>query len=104
MSGSMSTRFRGNPPASWTAQTVTEPSFSRGTTTVVRRDGREPLGLGAAIGMMMTERGLAAPSTGGEAVAGVRGARERVGKWLRPGFRVRGSRSPWWWCTESRGQ
>ncbi|MFF3731239.1 hypothetical protein ACFYXM_13205 [Streptomyces sp. NPDC002476] len=29
----------------------------RRSTAVVRRDGREPLGLGAAIGMMMTERG-----------------------------------------------
>ncbi|WP_374120565.1 DciA family protein [Streptomyces sp. AN091965] len=37
----------------------------RRTTTVVRRDGRGPLGLGAAIGMMMTERGLAAPAAGG---------------------------------------
>ncbi len=37
----------------------------RRTTTVVRRDGREPLGLGSAIGMMMTERGMAAPAAGG---------------------------------------
>ncbi|MEU5161217.1 hypothetical protein AB0G74_16645 [Streptomyces sp. NPDC020875] len=37
----------------------------RRTTTAVRRDGREPLGLGAAIGMMMTERGLVAPAAGG---------------------------------------
>ncbi|MES9592321.1 hypothetical protein ABZ776_28075 [Streptomyces sp. NPDC007076] len=28
----------------------------RRTSTAVRRDGREPLGLGAAIGMMMTEQ------------------------------------------------
>lgn len=31
----------------------------------LRRDGREPLGLGTAIGMMMTERGLVAPAAGG---------------------------------------
>ncbi|MFD5557835.1 DUF721 domain-containing protein [Streptomyces sp. NPDC127068] len=41
----------------------------RRTTTAVRRDGREPLGLGAAIGMMMTERGLAAPTAGGTVLA-----------------------------------
>ncbi|MGW2599997.1 DUF721 domain-containing protein [Streptomyces klenkii] len=41
----------------------------RRTGTVVRRDGREPLGLGAAIGMMMTERGLAAPAAGGSVLA-----------------------------------
>ncbi|MFJ9690354.1 DUF721 domain-containing protein [Streptomyces bacillaris] len=41
----------------------------RRTTTVVRRDGREPLGLGAAIGMMMTERGMAAPVAGGNVLA-----------------------------------
>ncbi|MFD4577268.1 DciA family protein [Streptomyces sp. NPDC058417] len=41
----------------------------RRTTTAVRRDGREPLGLGAAIGMMMTERGLAAPAAGGSVLA-----------------------------------
>ncbi|MBK3643692.1 DciA family protein [Streptomyces sp. MBT33] len=41
----------------------------RRTTTVVRRDGREPLGLGAAIGMMMTERGLVAPAAGGSVLA-----------------------------------
>ncbi|MGW1328181.1 DUF721 domain-containing protein [Streptomyces antibioticus] len=38
-------------------------------TTVVRRDGREPLGLGAAIGMMMTERGMVAPAAGGSVLA-----------------------------------
>ncbi len=38
-------------------------------TTVVRRDGREPLGLGAAIGMMMTERGMVAPAAGGTVLA-----------------------------------
>jgi Dna[CI] antecedent, DciA len=36
---------------------------------VVRRDGREPLGLGAAITMMMTERGMAAPAAGGSVLA-----------------------------------
>ncbi|MFF3735188.1 DciA family protein [Streptomyces sp. NPDC002476] len=35
------------------------------TGTAVRRGGREPLGLGAAISMMMTERGLVAPAAGG---------------------------------------
>ncbi|MFF5131012.1 DciA family protein [Streptomyces syringium] len=35
----------------------------------VRRDGREPLGLGAAIGMMMTERGMVAPAAGGSVLA-----------------------------------
>jgi hypothetical protein len=35
----------------------------------VRRDGREPLGLAAAIGMMMTERGLVAPAAGGSVLA-----------------------------------
>ncbi|MFJ3402165.1 DUF721 domain-containing protein [Streptomyces microflavus] len=39
------------------------------TTTVVRREGREPLGLGSAIGMMMTERGMAAPAAGGSVLA-----------------------------------
>ncbi|MER7826956.1 DUF721 domain-containing protein [Streptomyces sp. NPDC096097] len=37
----------------------------RRTTPVVRHDGREPLGLGPAIGMMMTERGMVAPAAGG---------------------------------------
>ncbi|MGW5401380.1 DUF721 domain-containing protein [Streptomyces sp. NPDC003952] len=41
----------------------------RRTTTVVRRDGREPLGLGSAIGMMMTERGMVAPAAGGSVLA-----------------------------------
>ncbi|MFE9637021.1 DUF721 domain-containing protein [Streptomyces sp. NPDC006463] len=41
----------------------------RRTTTVVRRDGREPLGLGAAIGLMMTERGMVAPAAGGSVLA-----------------------------------
>src|SRR4051812_49427464 len=41
----------------------------RRTRQSVRRDGREPLGLGAAIGMMMTERGLVAPAAGGSILA-----------------------------------
>ncbi|RPK23539.1 hypothetical protein EES37_37930 [Streptomyces sp. ADI91-18] len=41
----------------------------RRTTTGVRRDGREPLGLGAAIGMMMTERGMVTPAAGGSVLA-----------------------------------
>ncbi|WP_274919466.1 DciA family protein [Streptomyces sp. WZ-12] len=41
----------------------------RRTTAAVRRDGREPLGLGAAIGMMMTERGMVAPAAGGSVLA-----------------------------------
>ncbi|MEU2149949.1 MULTISPECIES: DciA family protein [Streptomyces] len=41
----------------------------RRTTTVVRRDGREPLGLGSAISRMMTERGMAAPAVGGNVLA-----------------------------------
>ncbi|MEW2070989.1 DUF721 domain-containing protein [Streptomyces sp. NPDC007346] len=41
----------------------------RRTGTVVRREGREPLGLGSAIGMMMTERGMATPAAGGNVLA-----------------------------------
>lgn len=41
----------------------------RRTGTAVRRDGREPLGLGAAISMMLTERGLVAPAAGGSVLA-----------------------------------
>ncbi|MFI1067025.1 DUF721 domain-containing protein [Streptomyces spororaveus] len=41
----------------------------RRTTTVVRRDGREPLGLGSAIGQMLTERGMVAPAAGGSILA-----------------------------------
>lgn len=41
----------------------------RPTTTAVRRDGREPLGLGSAIGVMMTERGMTAPAAGGSVLA-----------------------------------
>ncbi|WP_331756913.1 DUF721 domain-containing protein (plasmid) [Streptomyces anulatus] len=48
---------------------VTRQKPKRRTTTVVRRDGREPLGLGSAIGMMMTECGMAAPAAGGSVLA-----------------------------------
>lgn len=41
----------------------------RRTGTAVRRDGREPLGLGAAIGMMMTERAMVTPAAGGSVLA-----------------------------------
>ncbi|OLO25429.1 hypothetical protein PZ61_0237685 [Streptomyces sp. MNU77] len=41
----------------------------RTTTTAVRREGREPLGLGSAIGMMMTERGMTVPAAGGSVLA-----------------------------------
>ncbi|WP_241847761.1 DciA family protein [Streptomyces sp. CB02009] len=41
----------------------------RRTGTAVRPDGREPLGLGVAISMMMTERGLVAPAAGGSVLA-----------------------------------
>ncbi|MFF3863642.1 DUF721 domain-containing protein [Streptomyces sp. NPDC002209] len=41
----------------------------RRTTTVVRGDGREPLGLGSAISQMMTERGMVAPAAGGSVLA-----------------------------------
>ncbi|MFF7365017.1 DUF721 domain-containing protein [Streptomyces sp. NPDC008125] len=41
----------------------------RRTTTVVRRDGREPLGLGSAISRMLTERGMTAPAVGGSVLA-----------------------------------
>ncbi|MFF3981091.1 hypothetical protein ACWGNF_09670 [Streptomyces sp. NPDC055808] len=41
----------------------------RRTGTTVRRDGREPLGLGAAITTMMTERGMVAPAAGGSVLA-----------------------------------
>ncbi|MFE6813533.1 DciA family protein [Streptomyces sp. NPDC057675] len=46
---------------------TTKPKRRTGTT--LRRDGREPLGLGAAITMMMTERGLATPAAGGSVLA-----------------------------------
>ncbi|MGW1466573.1 DUF721 domain-containing protein [Streptomyces sp. NPDC002308] len=41
----------------------------RCTTTVVRRDGREPLGLGSAISRMLTECGMTAPAAGGSVLA-----------------------------------
>ncbi|MFC9035399.1 hypothetical protein [Streptomyces arboris] len=41
----------------------------RRTGTVVPRGGREPLGLGAAIGMMMAERGMSGPAAGGSILA-----------------------------------
>ncbi|MFF6794318.1 DciA family protein [Streptomyces filamentosus] len=41
----------------------------RPRTRTVPRDGRDPLGLGAAISMMMTERGLVAPAAGGSVLA-----------------------------------
>ncbi|MFB7355992.1 DciA family protein [Streptomyces gardneri] len=41
----------------------------RRTSTTLRRDGREPLGLGAAISMMMTKCGLVAPAAGGSVLA-----------------------------------
>ncbi|MFD4341768.1 DUF721 domain-containing protein [Streptomyces anulatus] len=41
----------------------------RRTTTAVRCDGREPLGLGSAINWMMTERGMTAPAAGGSVLA-----------------------------------
>ncbi|WP_331720690.1 DciA family protein (plasmid) [Streptomyces sp. NBC_01178] len=41
----------------------------RRTTTVVSRDGREPLGLGSAISRMLTERGMVAPAAGGSILA-----------------------------------
>ncbi|MDW8478405.1 DciA family protein [Streptomyces scabiei] len=41
----------------------------RSRTQVVRRNGREPLGLGTAITMMMTERGMVAPAAGGSVLA-----------------------------------
>ncbi|MFF8604053.1 hypothetical protein ACF065_33685 [Streptomyces sp. NPDC015232] len=46
---------------------TTKPKRRTGAT--LRRDGREPLGLGAAITMMMTERGLVAPAAGGSVLA-----------------------------------
>ncbi|CAD5920369.1 protein of unknown function [Streptomyces sp. KY75] len=53
----------GAPSTAWLS------SHQRRATTVVRRDGREPLGPGSAIGMMMTERGMAAPAVGGRVLA-----------------------------------
>ncbi len=47
----------------------------RRATTVVRRDGRELLGLGSAINRMMTERGMAAPTAGGSVLPRSRSCR-----------------------------
>jgi hypothetical protein len=41
----------------------------RRTGAALRHDGREPLGLGAAISMMMTERGMVTPAAGGSVLA-----------------------------------
>jgi septal ring factor EnvC (AmiA/AmiB activator) len=41
----------------------------RRTGQVVRREGPEPLVLGSAISMMMTERGMVAPAAGGSVLA-----------------------------------
>ncbi|MFE3126693.1 hypothetical protein ACFXHD_25080 [Streptomyces hydrogenans] len=49
----------------------------RRTGTSLRRDGREPLGPGAAISMMMTECGLVAPAAGGPRRQGASGIRDR---------------------------
>ncbi|WP_413105544.1 DUF721 domain-containing protein [Streptomyces sp. Inha503] len=43
--------------------------LKRRTGQVVRRGGREPLGLGTAITSMMTERGMVAPAAGGGVLA-----------------------------------
>ncbi|MEU5443714.1 hypothetical protein [Streptomyces griseofuscus] len=43
----------------------------RRTGIVVRRDGRDPLGPGSAIGMMTTARGMVAPAVGGSVLAQV---------------------------------
>ncbi|MFI8200411.1 DUF721 domain-containing protein [Streptomyces sp. NPDC085942] len=48
---------------------ATQKKPKRRTGTAVRRDGCEPLGLGAAIGAMMTERGMVAPAGGGSVLA-----------------------------------
>lgn len=69
------------------------------TTRVVRRDGREPMGLGAAIGALVTERAWELPAAGAtlrarwEAIAPrARRARRRrvVRRRLRPAHRVPG--------------
>ncbi|GAA0380150.1 hypothetical protein GCM10010319_68270 [Streptomyces blastmyceticus] len=51
----------------------------RRTGPMVRRDGREPLGLGAAITLMMAERGMAALAAGGNVVARRQRRRIRIG-------------------------
>ncbi len=45
------------------------PAKPKRTSQVVRRDGHGPLGLGPAIGLMMTERGMAGPAAGGTVLA-----------------------------------
>ncbi|MEI5031882.1 hypothetical protein RB201_00215 [Streptomyces sp. S1A(2023)] len=42
-----------------------KPKRRTNSTTAVRREGREPLGLGSGISRMMTERGIAAPAAAG---------------------------------------
>ncbi|MFE5884370.1 hypothetical protein [Streptomyces hydrogenans] len=54
------------PPRFLAGPRTTKPKRSIGK--ALRRDGREPLGLGAAI-TMMTERGLVAPAAGGSVLA-----------------------------------
>ncbi|WP_331758363.1 DUF721 domain-containing protein [Streptomyces anulatus] len=89
--------------AAWEAASrngATRQKPKRRTTAVVRRDGREPLGLGSAIGMMMTERGMAAPAAGGSVLVGfdtilaavVPELAGRVGRGLRRGDRQSGRR------------
>ncbi|MEU9617126.1 hypothetical protein AB0D56_37270 [Streptomyces sp. NPDC048209] len=61
------------PVSTWHARPCSRPGKNgatrqkpkRRTTTVVRRNGREPLGLGNAISRMMTEPGMAAPAADG---------------------------------------
>ncbi|MEU1091474.1 DUF721 domain-containing protein, partial [Streptomyces sp. NPDC005892] len=45
------------------------PKPKRRTGAVVRRDGRDPMGLGTAISRMLTERGMNAPAAGGTVLA-----------------------------------
>ncbi|MEU1091587.1 DUF721 domain-containing protein, partial [Streptomyces sp. NPDC005892] len=45
------------------------PKPKRRTGAVVRRDGRDPMGLGTAINRMLTERGMNAPAAGGTVLA-----------------------------------
>ncbi|MDQ1051961.1 hypothetical protein QFZ76_010286 [Streptomyces sp. V4I2] len=67
-------------------------------TSAIRRDGREPMGLGAAIGVLVTERACELPAAGATAavVGGhrprVRRARRggRLRRGLRPAHRVSG--------------
>ncbi|MFD7713933.1 hypothetical protein [Streptomyces sp. NPDC059786] len=50
------------PEAARRNDSVRKEKPGRQTGTVVRRDGRESLGLGPAIGMMTTDHGMAAPA------------------------------------------